>query len=58
MPRTSTHQSRNSSKGSTPALVKHVTVFSTGFEGNKEMAVGFMKDLTGAEEFARSVLAG
>jgi len=65
-------------------------VFSTGFEGNKEMAVGIMKDLlarrrvhvadkcyfcwgkflffdfrhpnvqdlTGAEEFARSVLTG
>jgi flavodoxin len=73
-----------------PALVKHVTAFGTGFEGNKEMAVGIMKDLlarrgvhviskcyfcsgkfllfnqhhpdaqdlTGAEEFARSVLAG
>ena len=77
-------------EGLDPALVKHVTVFGTGFEGNKEMAVGIMKgllaqrripvmskhyfclgkflffsfhhpnaqDLTGAEEFARNVLAG
>ena len=28
-----------------PSLVKHVTVFGTGFEGNKEMAVGIMRDL-------------
>jgi len=73
-----------------PSLVKHVTVFGTGFEGNKEIAVGIMRDLlarrrvhvadkcyfcrgkflfsnfrhpnaqdlTGAEEFARSVLTG
>jgi flavodoxin len=77
-------------EGLDPTLVRHVTVFSTGFEGHKEMAVGVMKDLlarrgvhvankcyfcrgkflffnlrhpdaqdlTGAEEFARSVLAG
>jgi len=77
-------------EGLDPAVAKHVIVFSTGFEGNKEMAVGIMKDLlarrripmmskhyfclgkflffnfrhpnaqdlTGAEEFARSVLAG
>jgi len=32
-------------EGLDPALVKHVTVFGTGFEGNKEMAVGIMKDL-------------
>jgi len=77
-------------EGLDPAVAKHVIVFSTGFEGNKEMAVGIMKDLlarrrvhvadkcyfcrgkflffnfrhpnaqdlTGAEEFARSVLTG
>ncbi len=28
-----------------PSLVKHVTVFGTGFEGNKEIAVGIMRDL-------------
>jgi len=28
-----------------PAFVKHVIVVGTGFEGNKEMAVGIMKDL-------------
>lgn len=76
-------------KGLDPALVRQVTVFSTGFEEHKEQAVSIMKDLlgrrgvvatdkcyacrgrfllfgwghpgaadlTGAEEFARSILA-
>jgi len=75
-------------EGLDPAIVKQVTVFGTGFEGNKDMAVEIMKDLltrqgiavtdkcyfcrgkfllfnhrhpddldlTGAAEFARSVL--
>jgi flavodoxin len=30
-----------------PALVKQVTVFSTGFEEHKEKAVGIMKELLG-----------
>jgi flavodoxin len=77
-------------KGLDRALIKKVTVFSTGFEGHKDRAVGIMRnlvaqrgiavtekcyfclgkfvlfnrhhpdtqDLTGAEEFARGVLAG
>jgi flavodoxin len=77
-------------EGLDPALVKQVTVFSTGFEEHKEKAVGVMKDLlvrrgvsvrdkhyfclgkfllfnrthpdaqdlTRAEDFARSLVAG
>ena len=39
-------------EGLDPALVKQVTVFGTGFEGNKEMAVGIMKDLVGRQGIA------
>jgi flavodoxin len=77
-------------EGLDATLVKHVTVFGTGFEESRDKAVGIMKDLlarrgiavtdkcyfclgkfvlfnrhhpdtqdlTGAEEFARSILAG
>jgi flavodoxin len=41
-------------EGLDPAMVKHVTVFSTGFEESKERAVGMMKDLVAQRGIAVS----